>query len=143
MADPLRLGPWRHFPGVGWARTFTHCEVDGAQTTATQWRLWPPVEYTVPPLASGPETGLEGRQRADAAAPERHHLVQRLFGALSGGEADPEMYRQLQGALERAGLRAAAEQARDAHALARIAERRPASAPVAPAEHLQLFEGVA
>lgn len=68
MADTLRLGPWRHFPGVGWSRTFTHCEVDGAQTTATQWRLWPPVEYTVPPLASGPETGLEGRQRADAAA---------------------------------------------------------------------------
>lgn len=135
MADPLRLGPWRHFPGVGWARTFTHCEVDGAQTTATQWRLWPPVEYTVPPLASGPETGLEGRQRADAAA--------RALGWELEGEADPEMYRQLQGALERAGLRAAAEQARDAHALARIAERRPASAPVAPAEHLQLFEGVA
>lgn len=77
------------------------------------------------------------------AAPERHHLVQRLFGALSSGEADPEMYRQLQGALERAGLRAAAEQARDAHALAKIAERRPAPAPVASAEHLQLFEEVA
>lgn len=68
MNKPLRLGPWRHFPGVGWSRTFTHCEVDGAQTTATQWRLWPPVEYEVPPLASGPETGLEGRERADAAA---------------------------------------------------------------------------
>jgi hypothetical protein len=64
-------------------------------------------------------------------------------GALSGGEADPEVYRQLHGALSRAGLRAAADQARDAHALARIAERRPASAPVAPAEHLQLFEEVA
>lgn len=68
MAEPLRLGPWRHFPGVGWARTFTHCEVDGAQTTATNWRLWPPVEYPTLPLASGPETGLEGRHRADAAA---------------------------------------------------------------------------
>lgn len=68
MADPLRLGPWRHLHGVGWSRTFTHCEVDGIQTSSTGWKVWPPVDYEVPPLASGPETGLEGRERADEAA---------------------------------------------------------------------------
>ena len=68
MADTLRLGPWRHFPGVGWSRTFVHCEVDGIQTSAIGWKVWPPVDYEVPPLASGPETGLEGRERADGAA---------------------------------------------------------------------------
>ena len=68
MNKPLRLGPWRHLPGVGWSRTFTHCEVDGIQTSSTGWKVWPPVDYEVPPLASGPETGLEGRERADEAA---------------------------------------------------------------------------
>ena len=71
-------------------------------------------------------------------APDRHHLVQRLHGALSGGETDPELYRQLQGALERAGLRVAAGQARDAAALARIAAARPAAAVEVPAVQLEL-----
>lgn len=68
MADPLRLGPWRHLSGEMWHRRFvglTH--FDGIQTGATGWKVWPPAPKTVP-LASGPETGLEGRERADEAA---------------------------------------------------------------------------
>ena len=68
MADPLRLGPWRHHPGIGWSRTFTHCDADGAQTSRTGWKLWPPVEHDTPPLAHGAETGRAARDAADAAA---------------------------------------------------------------------------
>ena len=68
MADPLRLGPWRHLAGVGWSRTFVHCEIDGIQTSSTGWKVWPPVDYEVSPLAHGAETGREGRERADEAA---------------------------------------------------------------------------
>ena len=85
---------------------------------------------------------LQGVLMESVDAPERHHLVQRLFGALAGGETDPALYAQLGRALERAGLHAAAEQAHDAAALARIAQHRPA-ADAHPGEQVQLFEGVA
>lgn len=64
-------------------------------------------------------------------APARHHLVQRLADALAGGETDPALYDQLYQALEAGGLDASAAQARDAAALARITQHRPAADGVA------------
>lgn len=68
MADTPRLRRWRHHPFLGWSRTFTHCEVDGIWTGTDGWVLRAPVGNAIVSLASGPETGMEGRERADEAA---------------------------------------------------------------------------
>ena len=72
-------------------------------------------------------------------APPRHHLVQRLYSALSGGATSPELYERLGLALSAAGLSVTAAQARDAAALARVAMHRPAAVVE---QHTQLELGI-
>ena len=84
----------------------------------------------------------QGELLTTEAPPTRHYLVAQLQRALVVGQTDPAIYAQLQQALTAAGLDGAAHQARDAAALARIAQHRPASDDQR-GEQAQLFEGVA